>query len=173
MPVITVDGPTASGKGTLAAALAQRLGYHLLDSGSLYRATALAALQDGVSDSDAAALARIASFLDLRFEGERIVLRGSVVNDDLRLEHVGAMASKVSAQPAVREALHGLQLAFRRAPGLVADGRDMGTVVFPAATLKVFLTADAAQRAMRRHKQLISKGIQARHRRPSRRPRGA
>jgi 3-phosphoshikimate 1-carboxyvinyltransferase len=137
-------------------------GYNLLDSGSLYRATALAALQDGVSDGDAAALARIASFLDLRFEGERIVLRGSVVNEDLRLEHVGAMASKVSAQPAVREALHGLQLAFRRAPGLVADGRDMGTVVFPTATLKVFLTADATQRAMRRHKQLISKGIQAR-----------
>ena len=162
VPVITIDGPTASGKGTLAAALAQRLGYHLLDSGSLYRATALAALQDGVSDGDAAALARIASFLDLRFEGERIVLRGSVVNEDLRLEHVGAMASKVSAQPAVREALHGLQLAFRRAPGLVADGRDMGTVVFPTATLKVFLTADATQRAMRRHKQLISKGIQAR-----------
>jgi 3-phosphoshikimate 1-carboxyvinyltransferase len=162
VPVITVDGPTASGKGTLAAALARRLGYHLLDSGSLYRATALAALQDGVSDGDAPALARIAAFLDLRFEGERIVLRGQVVNDDLRLEHVGAMASKVSAQPAVREALHGLQLAFRRAPGLVADGRDMGTVVFPEATLKVFLTADAAQRAIRRHKQLISKGIQAR-----------
>ncbi|HYN61907.1 MAG TPA: bifunctional 3-phosphoshikimate 1-carboxyvinyltransferase/cytidylate kinase [Rubrivivax sp.] len=161
VPVITVDGPTASGKGTLAAALAQRLGYHLLDSGSLYRAAALAALQDGVADSDATRLARIASTLDLRFEDERILLRGRAVNDELRLEHVGAMASKVSALPAVREALHGLQLAFRRAPGLVADGRDMGTVVFPSATLKVFLTADATQRANRRHKQLISKGIQA------------
>ncbi|MGL6108937.1 MAG: bifunctional 3-phosphoshikimate 1-carboxyvinyltransferase/cytidylate kinase [Rubrivivax sp.] len=161
VPVITIDGPTASGKGTLAAALAQRLGYHLLDSGSLYRATALAALQDGVHDGDAIALARIASFLDLRFEGEHILLRGKRVTDKLRLEHVGAMASKVSSLPAVREALHGLQLAFQRAPGLVADGRDMGTVVFPAATLKVFLTADAAQRANRRHKQLISKGIQA------------
>jgi 3-phosphoshikimate 1-carboxyvinyltransferase len=161
VPVITIDGPTASGKGTLAAALAQRLGYHLLDSGSLYRATALAALQDGVAEDDAAKLAHLAACLDLRFENERIVLRGQPVNDDLRLEHVGALASRVSALPAVREALHGLQLTFRRAPGLVADGRDMGTVVFPQATLKVFLTADAAQRAARRHKQLISKGIQA------------
>jgi 3-phosphoshikimate 1-carboxyvinyltransferase len=161
VPVITIDGPTASGKGTLAAALAQRLGYHLLDSGSLYRATALAALQDGVAGDDAAALARIASRLDLRFAPDGIVLRGKPVADALRLEHVGAMASRVSAWPAVREALHGLQLAFRRAPGLVADGRDMGTVVFPQATLKVFLTADAEQRAARRHKQLISKGIQA------------
>jgi 3-phosphoshikimate 1-carboxyvinyltransferase len=161
VPVITVDGPTASGKGTLAAALAQRLGYHLLDSGSLYRATALAALHDDVAEDDAPKLAHVAACLDLRFEGERILLRGRPVNDDLRLEHVGALASKVSALPAVREALHGLQLAFRRAPGLVADGRDMGTVVFPQAALKVFLTADAVQRAERRHKQLISKGIQA------------
>ena len=161
VPVITVDGPSASGKGTLAAALAQRLGYHLLDSGSLYRATALAAMRDGVADDDADALARTAARLDLRFDGERILLRAEDVTDVLRLEHVGAAASKVSAVPAVREALHGLQLAFRRAPGLVADGRDMGTLVFPGATLKVFLTADAGQRAIRRHKQLISKGIQA------------
>jgi 3-phosphoshikimate 1-carboxyvinyltransferase len=161
VPVITIDGPSASGKGTLAAMLARRLGYHLLDSGSLYRATALAALQDGVPDEDAGALARIASSLDLRFDGERIVLRGKPVDDELRDERVGAMASRVSALPAVREALHGLQLAFRRAPGLVADGRDMGTVVFAQAELKVFLTADAGQRAIRRHKQLISKGIQA------------
>jgi 3-phosphoshikimate 1-carboxyvinyltransferase len=161
VPVITVDGPSASGKGTLAAALAQRLGYHQLESGALYRATALAALQDGVNDDDAAALAHVAAGLDLRFEGERIRLRGEVVNDALRQEHVGAVASKVSALPAVRQALHWLQLAFRRAPGLVADGRDMGTVVFPTAALKVFLTADAAQRAIRRHKQLISKGIHA------------
>jgi len=161
VPVITVDGPSASGKGTLAAALAQRLGYHLLDSGSLYRATALAALRDGVADDDADALARTAARLDLRFDGERILLRAEDVTDELRLEHVGAAASRVSAVPAVREALHGLQLAFRRAPGLVADGRDMGTQVFPGATLKVFLTADAGQRAIRRHKQLISKGIKA------------
>jgi 3-phosphoshikimate 1-carboxyvinyltransferase len=161
VPVITVDGPSASGKGTLAAALARRLGYHLLDSGSLYRATALAALQDEVDAADAAALARIAAQLDLRFDGDRILLRGQDVGEALRAEETGAMASRVSAHPAVREALHGLQLAFRRAPGLVADGRDMGTVVFPQATLKVFLTADSTQRALRRHKQLISKGIQA------------
>jgi 3-phosphoshikimate 1-carboxyvinyltransferase len=161
VPVITVDGPSASGKGTLAAALAQRLGYHLLDSGSLYRATALAAMRDGVADDDADALARTAARLDLRFDGERILLRAEDVTDELRLEHVGAAASRVSAVPSVREALHGLQLAFRRAPGLVADGRDMGTLVFPGATLKVFLTADAGQRAIRRHKQLISKGFKA------------
>jgi 3-phosphoshikimate 1-carboxyvinyltransferase len=161
VPVITVDGPSASGKGTLAEALAKRLGYHLLDSGALYRATALAALQDGVSDDDAAGLGRVAAWLDLRFEPGRILLRGASVAEALREEHVGAMASRISALPQVREALHGLQLAFRRAPGLVADGRDMGTVVFPAAPLKVFLTASAAQRADRRHKQLISKGIQA------------
>ena len=161
VPVITVDGPSASGKGTLAAALARRLGYHLLDSGSLYRATALATLQDGVDPDDAQAVAGIAARLDLRFDDGRILLRGVCVDDDLRSERVGAMASRVSAHGPVRDALHGLQLAFRRAPGLVADGRDMGTVVFPQATLKVFLTADAEQRALRRHKQLISKGIQA------------
>jgi 3-phosphoshikimate 1-carboxyvinyltransferase len=161
VPVITVDGPTASGKGTLAAALAARLGYHLLDSGALYRATALAALDDGIGADAAAALARTAALLDLRFDGEQIMLRGQPVSERLREERVGAMASRVSANAAVRESLHGLQLAFRRAPGLVADGRDMGTVVFPDAALKVFLTANAAQRAERRHKQLISKGIQA------------
>jgi 3-phosphoshikimate 1-carboxyvinyltransferase len=161
VPVITVDGPTASGKGTLAAAVAARLGYHTLDSGSLYRATALAALQDGIAPDDEAALARLAGVLDLRFEGTAVVLRGRPVGDDLRREDVGSLASRIAALPAVREALQGLQLAFRRAPGLVADGRDMGTVIFPAATLKVFLIASAAQRASRRHKQLISKGIQA------------
>jgi 3-phosphoshikimate 1-carboxyvinyltransferase len=161
VPVITVDGPTASGKGTLAAALALRLGYHTLDSGSLYRATALAALQDGIAPDDEAALARLAAMLDLRFEGAAVVLRGRPASDDLRREDVGSLASRIAALPAVREALHGLQLAFRRPPGLVADGRDMGTVIFPGATLKVFLTASAAQRASRRHKQLISKGIQA------------
>jgi 3-phosphoshikimate 1-carboxyvinyltransferase len=161
VPVITVDGPTASGKGTLAAALAARLGYHTLDSGSLYRTAALAALQDGIAPDDESALARLAAMLDLRFDGSSVVLRGRGVSDELRSEDVGSLASRIAALPAVREALHGLQLAFRRAPGLVADGRDMGTVIFPGAALKVFLTASAAQRASRRHKQLISKGIQA------------
>ncbi len=161
VPVITVDGPSASGKGTLAAVLAQRLGYHLLDSGALYRATGLAALRDGIDGNDEAALARTAQMLDLRFEGEQVFLRGEDVSDSLRGEQAGQMASRVSVHPAVRAALNDLQLSFRRAPGLVADGRDMGTVVFPDATLKVYLTASAAQRAERRHKQLISKGIEA------------
>jgi len=163
VPVITIDGPTASGKGTLASAVAQALGYHLLDSGALYRAAGLAATLDGVSPDDEAAVARLAGLLDLKFEGgdgaARIWLRGRDVTDTLRLESTGLLASRVSALPRVREALHGLQLAFRRPPGLVADGRDMGTVVFPRAALKVFLTASAAERADRRHKQLISKGI--------------
>ena len=161
VPVITVDGPTASGKGTLAAALAARLGYRLLDSGALYRATALAALRDGVAADDEAALARLAAGLALRFDGASVTLGGDEVGDALRSEDVGLLASRISALPAVRAALHGLQLGFRSVPGLVADGRDMGTVVFPDAALKVFLTAGAEQRAMRRHKQLISKGIDA------------
>ena len=159
VPVITIDGPTASGKGTLAAALAARLGYHLLDSGALYRATGLAAAWSGVAPDDEAGVARIAALLDLRFDGARILLRGRDVSDEMRLESTGALASKVSALPAVRAALHALQLSFRRAPGLVADGRDMGTVVFADAALKVFLTASSAERAERRHKQLISKGF--------------
>ncbi len=165
VPVITVDGPTASGKGTLSAALAASLGWHLLDSGALYRATGLAAQWDGVSLDDEAAVARLAGLLDLRFgrgaDAGRVWLRGREVSAELRLEATGALASSVSALPAVRSALHALQLSFHRAPGLVADGRDMGTVVFPAAPLKVFLTASPAQRAERRHKQLISKGISA------------
>jgi 3-phosphoshikimate 1-carboxyvinyltransferase len=165
VPVITIDGPTASGKGTLAAAVADALGYHLLDSGALYRATGLASQWDGVAADDEPALARLASLLDLRFghgpAGSRTWLRGREVSEDLRTEAAGLLASRVSALPAVRTALEGLQLAFRRAPGLVADGRDMGTVVFPGATLKVFLTASPARRAARRHKQLISKGIPA------------
>jgi 3-phosphoshikimate 1-carboxyvinyltransferase len=159
VPVITVDGPTASGKGTLASALAAAMGWHLLDSGALYRAAGLAARWDGVSPDDGAAVARLAATLDLRFEGGRSWLRGRDVSDELRLESTGALASRVSAHAAVRRALHDAQLAFRRVPGLVADGRDMGTVVFPGAALKVFLTASAAERAERRHKQLISKGI--------------
>jgi len=161
IPVITVDGPTASGKGTLAATVAARLGWRQLDSGALYRATALAALQRGLAADDVAALARLASSLALRFDGDRIRLDGNDVTEALREEAVGALASHVSAVPEVRQALHALQLSFRRVPGLVADGRDMGTVVFPDAQLKVFLTASAAMRAERRHKQLISKGISA------------
>ncbi|MCB1983006.1 MAG: (d)CMP kinase [Rhodoferax sp.] len=145
----------------MAAALAARLGYHLLDSGALYRATALAVDADGIAPGDEAAVAAAAAALDLRFDGGRCVLRGRDVSEALRLERTGALASRVSALPAVRKALHARQLAFRRAPGLVADGRDMGTVVFPDAALKVFLTASPAERAERRHKQLISKGISA------------
>jgi len=169
VPVICIDGPTASGKGTLAAAVADALGYHLLDSGALYRATGLASVWDGVSADDEAGLARLAGLLDLRFghgpledvHSSRAWLRGREVSDELRTETSGLLASQISALPAVRHALQDLQLAFRRAPGLVADGRDMGTVIFPGAKLKVFLTASAATRAERRHKQLISKGIPA------------
>jgi 3-phosphoshikimate 1-carboxyvinyltransferase len=165
VPVITIDGPTASGKGTLAAEVAAALGFHLLDSGALYRATGLAAVQDGVSPDDESRVAALAACLDLRFgqgvDSGRTWLRGLEVTDELRLESTGLLASRVSALPAVRRALHGLQLAFRQPPGLVADGRDMGTVVFAQAALKVFLTASAEQRALRRHKQLISKGISA------------
>ncbi|HEY2926533.1 bifunctional 3-phosphoshikimate 1-carboxyvinyltransferase/cytidylate kinase [Piscinibacter sp.] len=159
IPVLTVDGPTASGKGTLASAVAQALGYHFLDSGAVYRATALAAMQAGVAADDETRLAALAAALDLRFEGHSIRLAGVEVADALRDEAVGSLASKVSAFPRVRAALRELQLSFRRIPGLVADGRDMGTVIFPGADLKVFLTASAATRAERRHKQLISKGI--------------
>ena len=161
VPVITIDGPTASGKGTLASTLAQALGYHWLDSGMLYRATALCALEAGVAADDEAALARLAAGLDLRFGDERVWLAGRDVSDALRREEVGALASKVSVWTKVRQALHDLQLSFRRVPGLVADGRDMGTVLFPGAPLKVFLTASAGMRAERRYKQLISKGIPA------------
>jgi 3-phosphoshikimate 1-carboxyvinyltransferase len=159
IPVITVDGPTASGKGTLAAAVARALGYHTLDSGALYRALALAALRAGVASDDGDALAALARRIDLRQDGERLWLDGVELGAELRREDVSLAASRIAALPAVRQALHALQLAARRLPGLVADGRDMGSVVFPDARLKVFLTASAAQRAERRHKQLISKGI--------------
>ncbi|MBE2242699.1 MAG: bifunctional 3-phosphoshikimate 1-carboxyvinyltransferase/cytidylate kinase [Burkholderiaceae bacterium] len=162
IPVITVDGPSASGKGTLAAALAAALGFHYLDSGALYRATALAALSAGVGDNDPAALARLGGKLDLRFEAGSTLLAGANVTEALRREDVGAMASKIAAWPELRDTLRALQLSFRRLPGLVADGRDMGSVIFPAARLKVFLTASAEERALRRHKQLISKGFSAR-----------
>ena len=165
VPVITIDGPTASGKGTLAAEVAQALGWGLLDSGALYRAAGLAAQEAGIAPEDEAAVAKLAATLPLRFghgeEAGRTWMHGRDISDELRLESTGLLASRVSALPAVRQALHGLQVAFRRAPGLVADGRDMGTVVFPDAGLKIFLTASARQRAERRYKQLISKGIPA------------
>ncbi|MFZ5567309.1 MAG: bifunctional 3-phosphoshikimate 1-carboxyvinyltransferase/cytidylate kinase [Pseudomonadota bacterium] len=161
VPVLCVDGPTASGKGTLAARLAERLGYHLLDSGALYRVTALAALNAGLSlePTHETAIATLARHLPVRFEGDRVLLDGQDVSDAIRSEQGGMNASKVSALPAVRTALVALQHSFARLPGLVADGRDMGTVIFPDAQLKVFLTASAGKRAERRHKQLISKGI--------------
>ncbi len=161
IPVICIDGPTASGKGTLASEVAHRLGYHLLDSGALYRATALAAQDAGVSLDNEPALARLAAQLPLAFRDHKVFLGGRDITDPLRLESTGGMASRVSQHLAVRTALHALQQSFRRLPGLVADGRDMGTVIFPDAALKVFLTATAEQRAQRRHKQLISKGIAA------------
>ena len=161
IPVLTVDGPSASGKGTLAGEVAQRLGYHLLDSGALYRATALAALLAGVAADDEAALATLAGSLRLTFLRGGVQLAGQEVAQRLRGEDVGALASKVSAFPKVRDALLRQQLSFRRVPGLVADGRDMGTVIFPEAELKIFLTASAAQRAERRHKQLIENGLSA------------
>jgi 3-phosphoshikimate 1-carboxyvinyltransferase len=161
VPVLTVDGPTASGKGTLASAVARRLGYHFLDSGAVYRATALAAMRSGTRTDDEQRLAQLATNLDLHFGPGRIGLSGQDVTETLRLEEVGALASKISAFPLVRAALRTLQLSFHRLPGLVADGRDMGTVIFPGADLKIYLTASAATRAERRHKQLISKGISA------------
>jgi len=161
IPVICVDGPTASGKGTLAAELAQRLGYRFLDSGALYRITALAATRAGLAlDASAeAAIAALVATLQIRFEDGRILLGDEDVSDLVRTEEMGMNASRVSALARVRIALIDLQHAAQRLPGLVADGRDMGTVIFPQAPLKVFLTANAARRAQRRHKQLISKGI--------------
>ncbi|HUW37188.1 MAG TPA: bifunctional 3-phosphoshikimate 1-carboxyvinyltransferase/cytidylate kinase [Rhodocyclaceae bacterium] len=160
-PVIAIDGPSASGKGTVAALVAQRLSCHYLDSGSLYRLTALAALRAGVSLDDEAAVAAIAAALPARFEGGRIWLSGEDASDAIRSEACSQGASRVAALPTVRRALLGRQRAYRQAPGLVAEGRDMGSVVFPDAVLKVFLTASAAARADRRHKQLIEKGMSA------------
>lgn len=163
VPVICIDGPTASGKGTVAAAVAQKLGYHFLDSGAMYRITALAALRAGYA-IDAAHEARIADLartLPVRFDGGLIYLGTDDVTEAIRTEEAGMNASRVSALPQVRAALVELQHSFQRLPGLVADGRDMGTVIFPAAPLKIYMTASAAQRAERRYKQLISKGIPA------------
>ena len=159
IPVLCIDGPTASGKGTLAALTAERLGYHFLDSGALYRLSAFAAQRAGLSLDDAAGIARIARTLPVEFLHGRIFLNHEDVSDAIRSEEAGMAASKISAHAQVRAALLELQRGFRRLPGLVADGRDMGTVIFPGADLKVYLTASARQRAERRYKQLISKGI--------------
>jgi 3-phosphoshikimate 1-carboxyvinyltransferase len=161
IPVICVDGPTASGKGTLAAALAAQLGYHFLDSGSLYRITGLAATRAGIplELANEQSIVQLLRTLPIHFEGSHIWLAEEDVSEAIRTEEAGMNASKVSAFPAVREALVELQRGFRQLPGLVADGRDMGTVIFPDAPLKVYLTASAACRAERRYKQLISKGI--------------
>jgi len=161
VPVIAIDGPSASGKGTVAQWVAQRLGYHYLDSGALYRLLALAARQHGVAPEDEKGLAELAARIEIRFEGADIWLDGTKVGDELRGEECAAAASKVAALPAVRSALLDKQHAFRRAPGLVADGRDMASVVFQDAALKIFLTASAEVRAERRYKQLIEKGMSA------------
>jgi len=165
-PVITVDGPSGSGKGTLCKLLAETLGWSLLDSGALYRLVGLAAQHHGVALDDEGALVVLAAHLDVQFIAEkdkdlRIVLEGEEVTNAIRTEEVGAMASKVAAIGAVREALLERQRAFADLPGLIADGRDMGTVVFPDADLKIYLDASAEERARRRYNQLINKGVGA------------
>ncbi|MEN9314423.1 MAG: hypothetical protein RIS35_816 [Pseudomonadota bacterium] len=161
VPVIAIDGPTASGKGTVAQRVAAALGWHYLDSGALYRIAALRALGEGVALDDAAALSALAGRLDPVFGADRILLGDEDVTDAIRAEAVGEAASRIATLPALRAALVALQHRARRAPGLVADGRDMGTVIFPDARLKIFLTATARARAVRRHKQLIDKGFPA------------
>ena len=161
VPVIAIDGPSASGKGTVAQRVAAELGFHYLDSGALYRLLALAAKRDELTLTDDSRLAALAERIEIRFEGDRVWLDGVLVGDELRGELCAAAASKVAALPKVRSALLAKQHAFRRAPGLVADGRDMGSVVFPDSILKVFLTASAEARAERRYKQLKEKGIDA------------
>lgn len=158
VPVIAIDGPSASGKGTVAQRVATVLGFHYLDSGALYRLTALAARRQGVDWRDEPAVAGIAARLDVVFEGERILLAGDDVSLAIRTEEMGVGASTVAALPAVRMALLARQREFAQMPGLLADGRDMGSVVFPAAPLKIFLTATAAVRAERRYKQLLGRG---------------
>jgi cytidylate kinase len=158
-PVIAIDGPSASGKGTIASRVAKKLGFHYLESGALYRLVALVALREGVTDEPR--LAALAENMDVVFDDGDVWLGDEAVTEKVRSEPVGNRASEVAKLPAVRQALLRRQRAFRRAPGLVADGRDMATVVFPDAELKVFLTADPEIRARRRYKQLIEKGIDA------------
>jgi len=157
-PVITVDGPSGSGKGTLCALLARQLGWNLLDSGALYRLLAFAAGNHGIDLTNEEALKQLAAHLDVQFIDKRIILEGEEVTDAIRNEQVGAGASMVASLPAVRDALLQRQRAFQEMPGLVADGRDMGTVVFTDAPLKIFLTASAEERARRRYLQLKAKG---------------
>lgn len=164
MPVIAIDGPGGSGKGTVARQVARRFGWHLLDSGALYRLVALAGIRNGLAAHDIAGHARLAVSLDVIFEAdsagdERVLLDGADVTQELRGEQTGEAASRVAAWPDVRSALLGRQRAFARPPGLVADGRDMGSIVFRAAGLKVFLTASPDERARRRYKQLKQKGL--------------
>ncbi len=160
-PVIAIDGPSASGKGTIAGLVARSLGFHVLDSGALYRLVALAARDAGIALTDERALAALARDLPAEFSGDRILLSGRDVGLELRREEISAAASTVAALAAVRQALVSRQRAFRRPPGLVAEGRDMGSVIFPDAQLKVFLTASPEARAQRRHKQLMEKGLPA------------
>lgn len=159
VPVVAVDGPGGAGKGTLCQRLADRLGWHLLDSGALYRLVAHAAAEHGTALDDENGLAALARDLPVRFQGDRVWLADRDVSTQIRSEECGNRASRVAVLPAVRTALVGLQRGFRRPPGLVADGRDMGTVIFPDAQLKVFLTASAEERARRRYKQLKEKGF--------------
>ncbi len=161
VPVIAIDGPSASGKGTVAQRVADQLGFHYLDSGALYRIVALAARQAGIAWQDGARLAALAPELQIRFDGDDIYLNGENVSDAVRSEEMSKGASEVAVHQPLRAALMDVQRAFRRAPGLVADGRDMGSVVFQDAATKVFLTASSAVRAERRYKQLIGKGNHA------------
>ena len=160
-PVIAIDGPTASGKGTIAQRVADALRFHYLDSGALYRMVALRALQDAIGTEDAQRLSTVATTIEPRFAGGRISMGAADVTDAIRTEEVGEFASRIAVLSDVRQALLQLQRSQRRPPGLVADGRDMGTVVFPEANPKIYLTASAAARAERRYKQLIEKGFSA------------
>jgi cytidylate kinase len=161
VPVIAIDGPSASGKGTVAQRVAGKLGFHYLDSGALYRLVALAAIRSGVDLGDETALSEVTAHLDVVFEDSEIRLGNEDVSDAIRAEACSNAASRIAAYPEVRQALLARQRAFRRCPGLVADGRDMGSVVFPDAVAKIFLTASAETRAERRHKQLMEKGVDA------------